>query len=52
LVESESQQAIVHAIEVIGDERLRAIYEFLQERYTFDEIKFVRAWWRQNYVSF
>ncbi len=52
LVESESQQAIVQAIEVIGDERLRAIYEFLQERYTFDEIKFVRAWWRQNYVSF
>jgi ATP-dependent DNA helicase RecQ len=52
LVESESQQAIVQAIEVIGDERLRAIYEFLQERYTFDEIKFVRAWWRQNYVGF
>jgi len=52
LVESERQQAIVHAIEVIGDEKLRAIYEFLQEVYTFDEIKFVRAWWRQNYVSF
>jgi ATP-dependent DNA helicase RecQ len=52
LVHSENQQAIVHAIEVIGDEKLRAIYEFLQERYTFEEIKFVRAWWRQNYVSF
>lgn len=52
LVESERQQAIVQAIEVIGDERLRAIYEYLQERYTFEEIKFVRAWWRQNYVSF
>ncbi|MEG3977194.1 DNA helicase RecQ [Microcoleus sp. herbarium8] len=52
LVESERQQAIVHAIEVIGDEKLRAIYEFLQEVYTFEEIKFVRAWWRQNYVSF
>jgi ATP-dependent DNA helicase RecQ len=52
LVESERQQAIVNAIEVIGDERLRAIYEFLQEVYTFDEIKLVRAWWRQNYVSF
>ncbi|TAG16180.1 MAG: DNA helicase RecQ [Oscillatoriales cyanobacterium] len=47
LVESESQQAIVQ-----GDERLRVIYEYLQERYTFEEIKFVRAWWRQNYVSF
>ena len=52
LVESERQQAIVNAIEVIGDERLRAIYEFLQEVYTFEEIKLVRAWWRQNYVSF
>ena len=52
LVESERQEAIVQAIEVIGDERLRVIYEFLQERYTFDEIKFVRAWWRQNYVGF
>jgi ATP-dependent DNA helicase RecQ len=52
LVDSERQQAIVNAIEVIGDERLRAIYEFLQEVYTFEEIKLVRAWWRQNYVSF
>lgn len=52
LVESERQQAIVNAIEVIGDERLRAIYEFLQEVYTFEEIKLVRAWWRQNYVGF
>ncbi|MEG3843993.1 DNA helicase RecQ [Microcoleus sp. herbarium14] len=52
LVESERQQAIVNAIEIIGDERLRAIYEFLQEVYTFEEIKLVRAWWRQNYVGF
>ncbi|MEG5066974.1 DNA helicase RecQ [Microcoleus sp. B3-A4] len=52
LVEPERQQAIVYAIEVMGDEKLRAIYDFLEERYTFEEIKFVRAWWRQNYVSF
>ncbi|NQE33379.1 DNA helicase RecQ [Microcoleus asticus] len=52
LVEPERQQAIVYAIEVMGDEKLRAIYEFLEERYTFEEIKFVRAWWRQNYVGF
>jgi ATP-dependent DNA helicase RecQ len=52
LVDSERQQAIVNAIEVIGDERLKAIYEFLQEVYTFEEIKLVRAWWRQNYVGF
>jgi ATP-dependent DNA helicase RecQ len=52
LVEPERQQAIVYAIEVMGDEKLRSIYEFLEERYTFEEIKFVRAWWRQNYVGF
>ncbi|MEG4396982.1 DNA helicase RecQ [Microcoleus sp. BROC3] len=52
LVEPERQQAIVYAIEVMGDEKLRAIYEFLEQRYTFEEIKFVRAWWRQNYVGF
>lgn len=52
LVEPERQQAIVYAIEVMGDEKLRAIYDFLEERYTFEEIKFVRAWWRQNYVGF
>ncbi|MEG4031760.1 MULTISPECIES: DNA helicase RecQ [unclassified Microcoleus] len=52
LVEPERQQAIVYAIEVMGDEKLRAIYDFLEERYTFEEIKFVRAWWRQNYVTF
>ncbi|MEG4023826.1 DNA helicase RecQ [Microcoleus sp. S13C4] len=52
LVESERQQAIVYALEVMGDEKLRAIYDFLEERYTFEEIKFVRAWWRQNYVGF
>jgi ATP-dependent DNA helicase RecQ len=42
----------VQAIEIIGDERLKAIYEFLQESYSFEEIKLVRAWWRQNYVGF
>jgi ATP-dependent DNA helicase RecQ len=52
LVESERQQAIVNAIEMIGDEKLRAIYDFLEEVYTFEEIKLVRAWWRQNYVGF
>jgi ATP-dependent DNA helicase RecQ len=52
LVEPERQRPIVQAIEIIGDEKLRAIYEFLQEGYSFEEIKLVRAWWRQNYVGF
>jgi ATP-dependent DNA helicase RecQ len=52
LVEPERQQPIVQAIQIMGDERLKPIYEFLQESYTFEEIKLVRAWWRQNYVGF
>ncbi|NJK67764.1 MAG: DNA helicase RecQ [Microcoleus sp. SU_5_3] len=52
LVEQERQQPIVQAIQIIGDERLKPIYEFLESSYTFEEIKLVRAWWRQNYVSF
>jgi ATP-dependent DNA helicase RecQ len=52
LVEPERQQPIVQAIQIIGDDRLKPIYEFLESNYTFEEIKLVRAWWRQNYVSF
>lgn len=52
LVEPERQQPIVQAFQIIGDERLKPIYEFLESSYTFEEIKLVRAWWRQNYVGF
>ena len=52
LVEPNRQQSIIQAIEIVGDERLRPIFDFLQEGYSFEEIKFVRAWWRQNYVGF
>ncbi|HLO47300.1 MAG TPA: hypothetical protein VK211_02620 [Kamptonema sp.] len=36
------------AIEVVGDNSLNAIYQILGEKYTYDEIKLVRALWRQN----
>jgi ATP-dependent DNA helicase RecQ len=52
LVEPERQQPIVQALQIIGDDRLKPIYEFLESKYTFEEIKLVRAWWRQNYVGF
>ncbi|NJL65945.1 MAG: DNA helicase RecQ [Oscillatoriales cyanobacterium RU_3_3] len=52
LVEPNRQQPIIQAIEIIGDERLRPIFDFLQESYSFEEIKFVRAWWWQNNVGF
>jgi ATP-dependent DNA helicase RecQ len=52
LVEPNRQQSIIQAMEIIGDEKLRPIFDFLQESYSFDEIKFVRAWWRRNSVGF
>lgn len=48
LVDSESQQAIITAIELVGDRSLTPIYQLLGEKYTYDEIKLVRAWLRRN----
>ncbi|MGL5508344.1 MAG: helix-turn-helix domain-containing protein, partial [Microcoleaceae cyanobacterium] len=42
------QKIIIEAIEKVGDGALRPIYEVLKERYSFDEIRLVRAVWRQE----
>lgn len=42
------QKIIIEAIEQVGDGALRPIYEVLKERYSFDEIRLVRAVWRQE----
>ncbi len=47
-VPPENQQVIIQAIETVGDEALRPIYEYLSEAYSYDEIKLVRAWWRSQ----
>ncbi|MGB3507784.1 MAG: DNA helicase RecQ [Microcoleaceae cyanobacterium] len=52
LVEPEIQKKIIAAIEEVGDETLRPIYEYLQERYTYDEIKLVRATLRNEELDF
>lgn len=49
LISPERQQNIVEAIEKLSDSNaLKPIYEYLKEEYTYDEIRLVRAWWRNN----
>ena len=42
------QQFIIKAIKTVGADSLKSIYEHLGESYTYDEIKLVRALWRQK----
>ncbi|MGL5035378.1 MAG: helix-turn-helix domain-containing protein, partial [Microcystaceae cyanobacterium] len=48
LVNLEHQQEIAKAIAALGDERLTPIYEHFNGKYSYDEIKFVRAYLRQK----
>lgn len=51
LVAPQRQQAIMQALETMGDSSLTLIYQYLQEKYTYDEIKLVRSWWRRKNSS-
>lgn len=48
LVPPERQAAILAVIQAIGADSLRRIREALGESYSYDEIRLVRAWWRQD----
>jgi ATP-dependent DNA helicase RecQ len=39
---------ILKAIQQVGDESLKAVYEHLQESCAYEDIRLVRAWWRQQ----
>jgi ATP-dependent DNA helicase RecQ len=52
LVKPEIQTEIIAAIEEVGDEKLSPIYEYLQERYSYGDIKLVRAFWRNDQLDF
>lgn len=52
LVTPECQEEIIAAIEEVGDEVLKPIYEYLQERYSYDQIKLVRAVWSNEQLDF
>ena len=48
LVEANKQQAIIKAIEQVGDNTLTKIKDSLSQDYSYDEIKLVRGWWRKQ----
>ncbi len=48
LVPPERQLPIVQAMQAVGSESLKSIYEYLKQGYTYDEIRLVRAWWRRE----
>ncbi len=49
LVPLERQGAVVAALEAVGPDSLRDLYDHLRESYTYDEIRLVRArWLREN----
>lgn len=48
LVSPAHQQQILQAIETIGSDLLKPIYEYLQETCSYEEIKLVRSWWQQK----
>lgn len=48
LVSADKQQVIIEAIEKFGDLTLKTIKEALGEDYSYDEIRLVRGWWRNN----
>jgi len=48
LVSPEGQEKIRQALQTLGDVSLTQIYQHLGETYSYDEIRFVRGWWRQQ----
>lgn len=45
-ISDRAKQDIIEALKQVGDERLTPIRDHLDSRYSYDEIKLVRAWWR------
>ena len=48
LVKASKQKAIIQAIQKLGDLSLKSIKESLGEDYSYDEIKLVRGWYRNQ----
>ena len=48
LISPERQQPILQAIQIIGTHSLKPIYEYLQENYSYGEIRLVARFWRRS----
>ena len=51
LVKADQQQAIIQVIKQVGDTSLKTIKETLGEDYSYEEIRLVRGWWRNQNKS-
>ncbi|MEL6927930.1 MAG: helix-turn-helix domain-containing protein [Cyanobacteria bacterium J06600_6] len=48
LIKADKQQAIIQAIETVGELSLKTIREALPDNYSYGEIRLVRGWWRSQ----
>ncbi|MCT7958009.1 helix-turn-helix domain-containing protein [Laspinema sp. D3] len=48
LVPVQRQQVIIQALELLGSNLLRPVYEHLEEKYSYNELRLVRAAWQRN----
>ncbi|MGL6339459.1 MAG: helix-turn-helix domain-containing protein, partial [Waterburya sp.] len=48
IVTADRQQIIIQTIEQVGDASLKTIKDTLGDDYSYDEIKLVRGWWRNQ----
>jgi ATP-dependent DNA helicase RecQ len=51
LVPEDRQAKIVTAIETVGTASLRTLYDYLEEAFDYEEIRLVRAYWRNEKSS-
>ncbi|MGH2415569.1 MAG: helix-turn-helix domain-containing protein, partial [Microcystaceae cyanobacterium] len=42
------QELIIKAIEIVNDNSLKSLKEYLGESYSYEEIKLVKSWWRRT----
>ena len=52
LVSPKHQNVIYEALEMIGSDSLRTLFQHLREEYTYDEIKIVKAVWQNKIIPF
>ncbi len=48
LVPVQRQQVIIQALQLLGSNLLRPVYEHLGEKYSYNELRLVRAAWQRN----
>lgn len=50
LVSEELHEPILQAIQTVGADSLKTLREYLGEKYSYEDIQLVRAWWRREKI--